>query len=148
MLNKKHLKNETLANFLFGEWILSRILVDWIRRRSSRNQRTLGYLLHYQSHVDGRYKQSLLKTMLNRAFKLSSTWQLFHQECERLKKTFFYLALPVLSWTVDHPAIYWCESVGESKCWVARILYWERSSSKNRFVMQRSDCNKLSAKTS
>ena len=30
-----------------------------------------GLLLHYQSHVDVRYKQSLLKTMLNRAFKLS-----------------------------------------------------------------------------
>ena len=33
-----------------------------------------GLLLHYQSHVDVRYKQSLLKTMLNRAFKLSSNW--------------------------------------------------------------------------
>jgi len=37
-----------------------------------------GLLLHYQSHV--RYGQSLLKTMLNRAFKLSSNWQLLHQE--------------------------------------------------------------------
>ena len=37
-------------------------------------------LLHYQSHVDGRYKESLLKPMLNRAFKLSSNWQLFHLE--------------------------------------------------------------------
>jgi len=41
-----------------------------------------GLLLHYQSHVDVRYKHSLLKTMLNRTFKLSSNWQLFHQECE------------------------------------------------------------------
>ena len=31
-----------------------------------------GLLLHYQSHVDVLYKQSLLKTMLNRAFRLSS----------------------------------------------------------------------------
>ena len=30
-----------------------------------------GLLLHYQSHVDVKYKHSLLKTMLNRAFKLS-----------------------------------------------------------------------------
>ena len=37
-------------------------------------------LLPYQSHVDGRYKESLLKPMLNRAFKLSSNWQLFHLE--------------------------------------------------------------------
>ena len=27
-----------------------------------------GLLLHYQRHIDVRYKQSLLKTMLNRAF--------------------------------------------------------------------------------
>jgi hypothetical protein len=26
--------------------------------------------------------------MLNRAFKLSSNWQFFHQECERLKMVF------------------------------------------------------------
>ena len=32
-----------------------------------------GLLLHYHSHVDARYKRSLLNTMLNRAFKLSST---------------------------------------------------------------------------
>ena len=54
-----------------------------------------GLLLHYQSHVDVRYKQSLLKTMLNRAFRLSSSWQLFHLECERLKETFSRLHYPV-----------------------------------------------------
>ena len=32
--------------------------------------------------------------MLNRAFKLSSTWKLFHQECERLKMTFSHLCYP------------------------------------------------------
>jgi len=51
--------------------------------------------LHYQSHVDVRYKRSLLKTMLNRAFKLSSNWQLFHHECERLTETFSRLHYPV-----------------------------------------------------
>ena len=53
-----------------------------------------GLLLHYQSHVDVRYKHSLLKTMLNRAFKLSSNWQFFHQECERLKMVFARLHYP------------------------------------------------------
>lgn len=53
-----------------------------------------GLLLHYQSHVDLKYKHSLLQTMLNRAFKLSSNWQLFHQECERLKETFARLHYP------------------------------------------------------
>ena len=37
-----------------------------------------GLLLHYQSHVDVRYKHSLLNTMLNLAFKPSSNWQFFH----------------------------------------------------------------------
>ena len=32
-----------------------------------------GLLLHYHSHVDERYKRSLLNTMLKRAYKLSST---------------------------------------------------------------------------
>jgi len=38
-----------------------------------------GLLLHYQSHVDMKYKHSQLKTMLNHAFELSSKWQFFHQ---------------------------------------------------------------------
>ena len=50
--------------------------------------------LHYQSHVDVKYKHSLLKTMLNRAFKLSSNWQFFYQECERLKMVFARLRYP------------------------------------------------------
>ena len=51
-------------------------------------------LLQYQSHVDVKYKHSVLKTMLNRAFKLSSNWQLFHQECERHKEIFARLHYP------------------------------------------------------
>ena len=53
-----------------------------------------GLLLHQQSHVDVKYKHTLLKTMLNRAFRLSSSWQLFHEECERLKETFTRLHDP------------------------------------------------------
>ena len=53
-----------------------------------------GLLLHYHSHVDGRYKRSLLNTMPIRAFKLSSTWKFFHDECERLKETFARLCYP------------------------------------------------------
>ena len=44
-----------------------------------------GLLLHYHRHVDARYKRSLLNTMLNHAFQLSSTWRFFHEESERLK---------------------------------------------------------------
>ena len=32
--------------------------------------------------------------MLNHGFKLSSNWQLFHQECERLKEIFIRLYYP------------------------------------------------------
>ena len=38
-----------------------------------------GLLLHYQSHVDNKYKKSLLKTMLHRAYSLSSTTELFEK---------------------------------------------------------------------
>ena len=47
-----------------------------------------GLLLHFHSHVDMKYKRSLITTMLNRAFKLSSNWQLFLEECDQLRKTF------------------------------------------------------------
>lgn len=53
-----------------------------------------GLLLHYQSHVDQRYKTGLLKTMLNRAYRLSSSWKLFLDECEKLKSTFKHLKYP------------------------------------------------------
>ena len=44
-----------------------------------------GLLLPYGSHIDARYKQSLLNTTLDGAFQLSSAWRYFHGECERLK---------------------------------------------------------------
>ena len=53
-----------------------------------------GLLLHYQSHVDVKYKHSLLKTIWNRAFELSSNWQFFHQECARRKMVFAHLRYP------------------------------------------------------
>ena len=53
-----------------------------------------GLLLHYNSHVDNRYKKSLIITTLDRAFKLSSNWSLFHEECSRLKTLFLQLAYP------------------------------------------------------
>ena len=43
---------------------------------------------HYYSHVDNRYKRGLLTTMLVRAYRLSSSWSYFTEECERLKSAF------------------------------------------------------------
>ena len=53
-----------------------------------------GLLLHYNSHVDNRCKKSFIFTMLDRAFKLSSNWSLFHEECIRLKTLFQQLGYP------------------------------------------------------
>ena len=51
-------------------------------------------LLHYQSHVDMRYKRRLLRTMLDRAYRLSSCWSYFSDECDRLKAVFTRLKYP------------------------------------------------------
>ena len=53
-----------------------------------------GLLVHYQSHVDNRYKRSLLTTMLDRAYRLSSSWPYFSEECKRLKSLFSRLDYP------------------------------------------------------
>ena len=53
-----------------------------------------GLLLHYKSHVDDRYKRGLLKTMLDRAYRLSSNWHYFSEECDRLKLVFSRLKYP------------------------------------------------------
>ena len=61
-------------------------------------------LLHHQSHDDNRYKIFLVKTMLNRAFRSSSTWDLFTTECERLKLVFSKLKYPdsLINSTIAH----------------------------------------------
>ena len=39
-----------------------------------------GLVLHYQSHGDNRYKHSVITTMLDRAYRISSDWSYFSQE--------------------------------------------------------------------
>ena len=53
-----------------------------------------GLLLHNKSHLDYRYKRGLLKTMLDRAFRLSSNWCYFSEVCDRLKLLFSRLKYP------------------------------------------------------
>ena len=69
-----------------------------------RKPTNTGLLLHHQSHVDERYKKSLLKTMLNRAFHLSSTPGSFKSECDHLKVMFTNLKYPerLIESTISH----------------------------------------------
>ena len=54
-----------------------------------------GLLLHYHSHVDKRYKGCFLSTMINRAYRLSSTPTAFSEECDKLRTTVLNLDYPV-----------------------------------------------------
>jgi len=51
-------------------------------------------LLHFHSHTGKCYKDSLLKTMLHRAFVLSSTAEAFNLECKKLCSIFSRLDYP------------------------------------------------------
>ena len=54
-----------------------------------------GLLLHYQSNVDNRYKRSLIRTMLACAKRLSSSPNLFSNECFDPRKMFLKSKYPV-----------------------------------------------------
>ena len=62
-----------------------------VYRKSTNN----GLLLHYPSHVDKRYKDCLLTTMIHRAYQLSSTPTAFCDECIKLRSTFLNLDYPI-----------------------------------------------------
>lgn len=59
-----------------------------------RKKTNKGLLWQFESHVDSRYKRSLLRTMLDRAKRLSSTPELPSQECKNLKGIFLKLKYP------------------------------------------------------
>ena len=59
-----------------------------LETRVYRKPTNTGLLLHFQSHVDKRYKTGLLKTMLHRAHALSSTTEAFNEECAKLRSIF------------------------------------------------------------
>ena len=60
-----------------------------------RKPTNAGLLLHFQSHMDKRYKDCLLKTVIYRAYALSSTNEAFNQECTRLRSIFTRLDYPI-----------------------------------------------------
>ena len=62
-----------------------------------RKPTNTGLLLHFKSHMDKRYKDCLLKTMIHRAYALSSTTEAFNQECTRLRSIFTQLDYPIMT---------------------------------------------------
>ena len=60
-----------------------------------RKSRNTGLLLQYHSHVDKRYKDCLLTTIIHRAHQLSSTSTVFSDECNKLCSTFLNLDYPI-----------------------------------------------------
>ena len=62
---------------------------------AQRKSTNTGLLLHYHGHVEKRYKGCLLSTMINRAYRLSSTPTAFSDECDKLRTTFLNLDYPV-----------------------------------------------------
>ena len=74
-----------------------------LETRVYRKPTNTGLLLHFQSHVDKRYKTGLLKTMLHRAYALSSTTEAFNEECDKLRSIFSRLDYPIglINFTVD-----------------------------------------------
>ena len=65
-----------------------------LKTRVYKKPTDTGLLLHFQSHVDNKYKRALLVTMLNRAYRLSSDWQAFDVEVNRLANVFSHLNYP------------------------------------------------------
>ena len=74
-----------------------------LETRVYRKPTNTGLLLHFQSHVDKRYKIGLLKTMLHRAYALSSTTEAFNEECAKLRPLFSRLDYPIglINSTID-----------------------------------------------
>ena len=74
-----------------------------LETRVYRKPTNTGLLLHFQSHVDKRYKTGLLKTMLHRAHALSSMTEVFNEECAKLRFLFSQLDYPIglINSTID-----------------------------------------------
>ena len=82
-------------NLPFVGMVITKTDDNYLNTSVYRNKKTnKGLLLHYQSHVDNRYKRWLIKTMLDRAKRLSSSPDLFSKECYDQRKMFLKLKYP------------------------------------------------------
>ena len=83
-----------MIGFLSSALISSRMEQN-LKLKSIESQPILAcsYISTY-SHTDKRYKDSLLKTLLHRAYALSSTTEAFNEECAKLHSIFSRLDYP------------------------------------------------------
>jgi hypothetical protein len=65
-----------------------------VKTQMYRKSTNTGLLLRFNNHTDKRYKEGLLKTMVHRAYALSSTREALDQECSRLRSIFTHLDYP------------------------------------------------------
>ena len=79
---------------------------------SKTNKHCFNLLLHFHSHTDKRYKDSLLKTMIHRACALSSATETFNAECVKLRSIFSQIALYFQSSSVINHFLYRNASAG------------------------------------
>ena len=68
-------------SFIGIEIIKNRTKIDTQYKKPTNT----GFLLHFHSHTDKRYKYCLFKTTVHRAYDLSSTTEALNQECIRLR---------------------------------------------------------------
>ena len=82
---------------------------------SKTNKHCFNLLLHFHSHTDKRYKDSLLKTMIHRACAPSSATEAFNAECVKLHSIFSQIALYFQSSSVINHFLYRNASAGTVK---------------------------------
>ena len=99
--------------------------------------RNTGLLLHYKSHVDVRYKPELPKTMLDHAFRLSSNWLSFFEECDRLKLPFFALKYSDMQTHSIYYLTLYCHKRFWSTCFITAAV--SDSSDPVRVILQFKD---------
>ena len=111
------------------QWLLPFLGTQFFNRSSRLETKVYvkptntGLLLHYKSHANARYKRALPKTILDRAFRLSSNWSYFSEECDRLKLPFFRLKY---SDKLIHSTIsrFICHKIFWSTCFITCGCFW------------------------
>ena len=86
------IESNGMVPFFLGTQLLNRS--SHVENKVHVKLTNTGLLLHYKSHLDVRYKRALLRPTFDRAFRLSSNWSYFSEECDRLKLLFSQLKYP------------------------------------------------------